>query len=230
MKIYILHGWTKDITKWNPLIKELKSNGHQVKLLKIPGLTAKLDKPWNLSDYQAWFENEIKSERNINLIAHSFGGRVAIRFDVKNPNIIKKLILIDSAGVRPQDPATITKRFVFKTLAKIGKKITSSPTARSALYKLARESDYYQADKVLAQTMSNIVSQDQRDELQFVKAHTLIIWGSQDKTTPLSHGRLMNKTITGSTLKIIDEAGHSPHYAHPKEVANYIQKFLSPTK
>lgn len=224
--LYILHGWTKDITKWQPFLAELKKHGIKPVLLKIPGLTGSLKKPWYLNDYMVWFQKKVGDERNVYVLAHSFGGRVAVRFDVKNPNVIRKLILMDSAGIRPDNIKAILKRASFKALAKIGKSITKSTSARKMLYSLAREKDYYEADRVLAQTMHNIIEEDQRKELEFVKAHTLLIWGSNDKTTPISDGRMMNKQIMGSNLKIVDGAGHSPHYSHPEEVSRYIAEFL----
>ena len=224
--IYILHGWTQDITKWELCVNLLKSAGYKVKLLTIPGLTEKLDKPWNLDNYVQWFKHQVADDRKILVVAHSFGGRVAIRFDVKNPNVIQKLVLIDSAGIRPRTYSAIVKRMSFKALAKIGKRITQNPKARKVLYQLAGERDYYKANTVLAQTMSNIVEEDQQAEIPFVKAHTLILWGSHDTITPLSDGRLMSKMITGSTMKIINDAKHSPHYTHPEEVVDHILKFF----
>lgn len=223
---YILHGWTQDLSKWDPLVKTLKKSGHKIKLLPIPGLTAKLEKPWNLNDYYNWFLKEIGNQDHINLVGHSFGGRIAIRFVVKNPNLVKKLILIDSAGIRPASFSAVAKRLLFKTVAKVGKKVTASSHARKILYQIVGEKDYYQANKTLAQTMTNVVGEDQKSELQFIKAHTLIIWGSNDKITPIDDGRLMNKDITGSTLKIIDGAGHSPQYSHSDQVTGLITDFL----
>lgn len=229
-KIFILHGWTKDVAKWQPLLDVLHKNNIQTELLKIPGLTAPLDKVWDLNDYVKWLDTKIGKELQPILLGHSFGGRVAIRYEIKNPNKIKKLILVDSAGIRPMSLAARFKRISFKTLAKIGKTFTNNPSARNLLYQLAREQDYHQADKILAETMAKVVEDDQRPEVGFVKTHTLIIWGGKDKTTPLSDGRIMNKEITGSTLKIIESAGHSPQYTNPDEVAAYILEFLKNSK
>lgn len=227
---FILHGWTTDISKWQPLTSLLKKKGVPAKILKIPGLTSKLDKSWTLNNYVSWLSKEIGQHSSVNLIAHSFGGRVALRFDIKNPNTVKKLVLIDSAGIRPVGIAATLKRVSFKAIAKLGKHLTKNQRARQMLYHLAQEKDYYQANHILAKTMANVIEDDQRPELSFVKAHTLIIWGSGDKVTPLRDGRLINKTITGSTLKIIDGAKHSPQYTHPEQVSELISHFLKSSR
>ncbi len=223
---FILHGWSQDTSKWQPLIHRLKSQGVNPTLLHIPGLTAPLSKVWHLDDYCSWFSQRIKSHRHINVIAHSFGGRIAIRFDVKNPNLIQKLVLIDSAGIRATSIPAVIKRVSFRAVAKIGKKITRSSQARKLLYHLAGEHDYEKADQILSQTMHNIIQEDQRTDLAYVKAHTLIIWGSQDRITPLSDGRLIHKSIIGSSLQIMNDARHSPQFSHPDLVAQHIIQFL----
>jgi len=227
--VYILHGWTHDVEAWQPLTKILKKHHFQPIVLNIPGLSAPLDQTWNLDDYVAWFKTAIKGQQDLFIIAHSFGGRIALRFEVQNPNRVKKLILIDSSGIKPSSVAARLKRFSFRAAAKIGKKITQNRGARHLLYRLAREQDYLKTDGVLRHTMANIVQENQLSEIDFVKAHTLIIWGRGDKTTPLSNGRYFNKHITGSTLKIIDDARHSPQYTHPDLVASYICDFLGVT-
>jgi len=226
----VLHGWSTQTTKWAPLLKQLKSQGIKTKLLRIPGLTSPIDSPWDLNRYVDWFASQTKTHPHFSVIAHSFGGRIAIKFDIAHPNRIKKLVLIDSAGIRPASITAKVKRASFKAVAKIGKKITTKKSVRKFLYRLAGEQDYYKAHPHLAQTMTNVIEEDLRLSLRFVKAHTLIIWGSQDTTTPLSDGRLMHKTITGSSLKIIDNARHSPHFTHPDIVAAHIDQFLNSSK
>jgi pimeloyl-ACP methyl ester carboxylesterase len=98
-KVIILHGWAKTLDKWNPLIEELNKKGASANLLRIPGLTEKLEKVWNLSDYVKWLKNIVDKESDkVVLIGHSNGGRIALAFASKYPEKVEKLILIDSAG------------------------------------------------------------------------------------------------------------------------------------
>ena len=52
--IYILHGWTQTLNKWANFAKKLESKGFEIKLLKIPGLTEKIDRIWGIDDYVKW--------------------------------------------------------------------------------------------------------------------------------------------------------------------------------
>jgi len=226
-KVIILHGWTRTIDKWHPFLKELDKKGISADLPKIPGLTENLDKVWNLSDYAKWLKNIIDKEKNkVILIGHSNGGRIAIAFTNLYPEKVEKLILIDSAGIYHNELSLKIKRTIFKALAKIGKKLTSSESMKNLLYKLARESDYKDLDENIKKTFINLTSVDLKPILSNINTPTLLIWGDQDKTEPLSYGIKMNELIENSKLKIIKDAGHSPQYTNPLEVVNLITDFL----
>lgn len=229
-KVIILHGWTKRLDKWKELFDALEKKGIKADLPKIPGLTGSLEKVWDLSDYIKWLKNIVDKEKGKTiLIGHSNGGRIALAFTNLFPEKVEKLILIDSAGIYHNELPLKIKRIVFKTVAKIGKKITSSKTVKNLLYKLARESDYKDLDENTKQTMVNLINTDLKPILPKIQTPTLIIWGREDKTTPLSDGILMNNLIKNSKLEIIEDARHSPMFSHPEEVAKLIQQFNNKT-
>lgn len=223
-KILILHGWAYNLTKWNRLVELLKTGGIEAEVLAIPGLTAKSDEVWDIDNYCNWLDGIInKQTGKVILLGHSNGGKIALSYVLKHPSNIAKLILIDSAGIYHREFKLRLKRVVFNFLAKTGKKITSSDKLRSLLYKFAREKDYKEAPINMRQTMANLVSIDLTDMLNKIDIPTLIVWGSNDKLTPVSDGKLMNNLIKDSKLKIIDGAGHAPIYTHVDEVANIIK-------
>jgi pimeloyl-ACP methyl ester carboxylesterase len=226
-KIIILHGWTKTIDKWKPFTEELSKMGISVNLLKIPGLTEKLDKVWDLSDYVKWLKNIVSKETDkVVLIGHSNGGRIALAFTNQYPEKVEKLILIDSAGIYHNELPHRIKLFIFKFIAKIGKKITTSRALEDLLYKLAREGDYKKSSPITKQTMINLLNSNKDLNIYQVKTPTLIIWGREDKITPLSDGILMNNLIENSKLKIIENARHSPMFTNTQEVARIIYENL----
>ncbi len=224
-KIFILHGWTYSIEKWKLFIECMKAHGYDSVQFHIPGLTEETDKVWTVEDYVEWLSEKLGKEKVI-LIGHSNGGRIALAFAAQYPQRLKKLILIDSAGIYHRGILIRFKRFIFKELARIGKKITSSPILQKILYTVARERDYYNASPLMKQTMVHMISTDLTPKLQHITVPTLLIWGKNDKSTPLSDGKIMHTHIKHSKLYVIDEAKHSPHFTHPKEVCEKIVKEL----
>jgi len=226
-KVIILHGWTKNLDKWQSFLDALKEKGIKTDLLKIPGLTENLEKVWKLKDYIEWLKNITDKEKGkVVLIGHSNGGKIALSFTNLFPERVERLILIDSAGIYHNELPLRIKRIAFKTIAKIGKKLTSSEIFKNLLYKLARESDYKNLDYKTKQTMINLISVDLRPILPQIKTPTLIIWGGEDKITPLSDGKLMHQLIENSKFQIIRGARHSPQFTHFSDVANIIAENL----
>ena len=225
-KVFILHGWSYSTEKWQPFINLLKQKGAEVNILKIPGLTEDLNHVWTIEDYVSWLKKTIESNKVI-LIGHSNGGRIALNFAIKYPQNIEKLILMDSAGIFRNDLAIRAKRMIFKSITKVGKKLTSSQRLKNILYKIVGESDYKNATPIMKQAMVNLINSDKLLNLDGVAVPTLIIWGREDKTTPLSDGILMNKLIKNSRLEIIENARHSPMFTHPNQVAETITNNLA---
>jgi pimeloyl-ACP methyl ester carboxylesterase len=222
-KIYILHGWTYSTDKWQDFIKFIKMRNFIPVMLNVPGLTEKTNKVWTLDDYVEWLKDALSDDEAI-IIGHSNGGRVALAFAAKYPDRLKLLILIDSAGIYHNELPIRVKRLIFGTVAKLGKKLTSSEKLRALLYKTARENDYKDATPQMRETMANLISTDLTSQLSQIIAPTTIVWGEKDKSTPLSDGKLMHKLIKNSRLFVIKDAWHSPQFTHINEVC---QKILS---
>ena len=226
-KVIILHGWTKALDKWQEFIKELEKKEVEYEFPKIPGLTESLNKVWDLNDYIKWLQNIVDKEKDkVILIGHSNGGRIAVNFAIRYPERISKLILIDSAGIYHNELPLALKRVIFKTLAKFGRVLKGSSVLKNVFYKVVGETDYKNANQNMKQTMINLISTDLKPILSQIKTPTLIIWGREDNTTPLSDGKIMNDLIKNSKLEIIDKARHSPMFTHPKQVAEIIYGYI----
>lgn len=227
-KIFIVHGWTYSTEKWDGLVEWLNKHGVDVVMLKVPGLTAPLKEVWELENYVEWLRDELTKEKGkVILLGHSNGGRIGLAYTVKYPEKVKQLILMDSAGIFHNDFKIRIKRLIFGNLAKAGRKFTDSVFLRKVLYKFTRESDYERANPVLRMTLRNLIRIDLTERLSEIKTPTVIIWGEDDRITPLRDGKIMNVRIKGSELFVIKGAKHSPHFTNMEEVGNIILKQLN---
>lgn len=226
-KVYILHGWAYSTGKWQPFLDLLKSQGYEPIMLKVPGLTEESTAVWDVPKYVEWITAQTAKEtKPFVLMGHSNGGRLAIAFTVQYPQRVQHLILLDSAGIYHDEPLLQLKRMVLGRVAKAGKKLTSSATLRAVLYKIARAQDYHQAPPNMRETMINLHEADKQLPIEAVKAPTTIIWGREDKVTPLSDADALLKRIRGSHLHIIEGGRHTPVYTHPEEVSQIVAKVL----
>jgi len=243
ISVVFLHGWVKDCEKYIPLDQYfLEHKEYSFFIPDMPGF-GKSEEPkdvWNLDNYvelvdkfveKVCHQNSEKLTPKVIIIAHSFGGQIAIKYTVRNPDKINKLILTGAAGIRHK---LTTKQKIFFVLAKIGKILFSLPgisylqkSAQKILYKMARVKDYQEASPKMKEIMKNILAQDITPCLEKIGIETLLVWGRLDKTTPLSDGEIMNQKIKDSKLIVIDNANHSLPYQRPQEFIKIIFDFLN---
>ena len=161
------------------------------------------------------------------LLGHSFGGRIAIKYTAKNPEKVKGLILVSSAGIKHKK--TFRQNLLFQ-MAKAGNKFSFLPFfnfLRKVFYKfIVKEKDYPEAKGYLKETFKKIISEDLTRHLEQIKPPTLIIWGEKDKMTPISDAYLMNEKIKNSKLKVLKNIGHLPYRETPKKLSEVIMDFL----
>lgn len=226
MRIIIIPGWTYSTDKWTEFSGTLKKSGRKVDTLGVPGLTEPSSKIWDLKSYSLWLKEKLKNEKSVVLIGHSNGGRIAIAYAAANPGKLSRLVLIDSAGIFHNEPPLRLKRFVFRTVSKIGKGLGVSKKSGSLMYKLAGEHDYERANLNMRETMKNLIYKDLTPQMKKITTPTLIIWGEDDKVTPISDARKIKSQIKKSKLFVIKGAGHSPFYTHPREVLRILSKEL----
>jgi pimeloyl-ACP methyl ester carboxylesterase len=231
-KIYIVHGWSYTIEVWDTCLQALRDRGYEPVMFKVPGLTEPSLDVWDLDKYIAWLKSKLEQEgvfetKNVTLLVHSNGGRIAIGFANKYPDVISKLILLDAAGIVHNDFKTKLRRNVLGSIARIGKKILPLKIIRKIYYRLIGGYDYELAPPNMRKTMSNLITIDLTSWLQNIKAKTLILWGAHDKATPVSDAHVMHKNIKNSELYIFPDARHSPHITHPELVADKVHEWLS---
>ena len=222
--IYILHGWIYTLDKWANFAKELESKGFEINLLKIPGLTEEINRPWDIDDYVNWLFKLLEKEKDVVLIGHSNGGRIAMAFSIRYPGKVSKLVLIDSAGIYHDELYIKLKRRIFGAIAKTGRKLARAGIARDFLYFLTGEKDYKEASENMKKTMINLIEFDKSLKAEVISVPTIIIWGKNDGITPVSDGKVLNQKIANSKLYIIENGRHSPQFTHSREVIDIILK------
>ena len=230
--VLLLHGWGGNHNSWFPIYERLKKM-FEVFALDLPGFgqSGSPDLNWQLDDYAGFLKMFIRQEigENVSLIGHSFGGQAAIRLASLCPQMVSKLVLTDSAGIRNLGNP---KKMGIMQLAKIGKSLFSLPglnkfqeKARQKLYRIIGEHDYEEAG-VLKEIFKNIINEDIRRDLPQIFIPALIIWGGKDKITPLKDGRLMQKLLPDSQLVVFENGSHFAYLEEPERFTRQVVDFL----
>ncbi|MDD2696786.1 MAG: alpha/beta hydrolase [Candidatus Pacebacteria bacterium] len=232
--VLILHGWGGSSGSWLEVQGILSREGYKVIIPDFPGFGKSITppKPWGIKEYTdliTEFTEKLKLDEFF-LIGHSFGGRIAIRFSVEYPQKVKRLILCDSAGIKPKPGL---KTLLIFWSARIGNAIFTpkhlqrfKDTARNFFYIFIRHKDYVKANGVMKETIKKVLDEDLLLDLSEIKNKTLIVWGGWDKMVPLKYAHVFNEKIENSKLEIMPKVGHSPHLENPKKLSEIILKFL----
>lgn len=225
-KVFIIHGWSYNLDKWQKLVPLLKARGLEPVLLKVPGLTEPSTKAWDINGYVNWLDQKLAGEKQPVVIGHSNGGRIALAYLQQHSGRFKQLILIDSAGLAHNTLVPKTKLATLRTLSKLGKPLARIPVAKKAVYKVIGAQDYNQAPPNMRRTMQNMLVADSTIDLTSIKLPITMIWGRDDTITPLKDGQKMHQLLVGSDLQIINGARHAPMDTHPDQVADIIAKVV----
>lgn len=229
--ILFLHGWGTNLESFSCLFDPLaKSN--DVIAIDFPGFGKSTEPmtPWSLDDYTKMTLAFIKhlNLQNPTLIGHSFGGRVSIK--LCEALKLDKLILINSAGIKPKRKSGYLLRVYgykfFKAVASLPLLSFILKEPLEAYRELYSSSDYKQASVIMKQVLSKVVNEDLRERLHSIQVPVLLIWGDKDTSTPLEDAKLMEKMIPNAGLVVFEGAGHFSYQEQPSRALTIIRTFL----
>jgi pimeloyl-ACP methyl ester carboxylesterase len=232
--IVILHGWGLSGERFAPLRQLLEKHGYTVFAPDLPGF-GKTDpplRPLHLSDYAEFLREYMQKNNIVNpvLIGHSFGGRVSLKYQKLFPKTIRALILTGTPGYTP---VARKKIIIFVTIAKIGKFFLSFPlliplqeNIRKWYYYVVGARDFTRAEGVMREIFKNIVREDLVSCMESIQDPCLLVWGENDRITPLWIARRMNTVIGGSQLVVIPDIGHGVPFQQPHRFVEAIENFL----
>ncbi|HIT70881.1 MAG TPA: alpha/beta hydrolase [Candidatus Scatovivens faecipullorum] len=235
--VILLHGWLATLETMRPVANNLSQN-FKVYLVDVVGF-GKSDLPEHplktddFGDFLKKFVDELKIENPI-LIGHSNGGRIIINAVGRGLVKAKKVILIDSAGIKPKRSLGYYIKIAFYKTGKFILNLLPNTKRIKAFKEKLRSnvgsSDYKASANVLKETMKLIVNEDLSYLLPKISVPTLIFWGSLDTATPISDAKKMEKLIPDSGL--IEYAGSS-HFSYLENLNNFntvVNEFLKNDK
>ncbi|MBR3830184.1 MAG: alpha/beta hydrolase [Muribaculaceae bacterium] len=229
--IVLMHGWGCNLTTLAS-IEKVAAENHTVYNVDFPGFgqSEEPNEVWGVELYTQLIEQFIKIENIENpiLLGHSFGGRVGILYSSRNK--VKKLILVDAAGVKPRR----SLKYYFKVYTyKLGKKlmplIYGKKGAQERIEQMCAKrgsSDYNNASPMMRAILSKVVNEDLKHCMPKISAPTLLIWGENDTATPLRDAQIMEKLIPDAGLVSFPGCGHYSFLDNPIQFAAVLRSFI----
>ncbi len=227
----LMHGWGCDGNALG-LFERVGLENHTIYNIDLPGF-GKSDEPatpWGIEEYTHMLEVFCKELGIVNpaILGHSFGGRIALLFASRNN--VKKLILVDAAGVKPRR----SLKYYLKVYSyKLGKwaypLLLGKDKAKAKIEDMRSRrgsSDYKNSTPMMRQIMVKAINNDLCWCMKKIQAPTLLLWGENDTATPMRDARVMNKRIPNSELVSFPGAGHFSFVDNPFQSAAAVRRFL----
>lgn len=191
----IMHGWgaNKELMK-QFFLKTLKPYCKILIFLDFAGFGGS-DEPKRAFDSLDYlkltqdFLAKINQKADL-LVGHSYGGKIACLMASKSS--YDGLILCSSAGLK------LPKSFKIKckiALAKIFKSL-----GIKNMRKFLASDDGARLSEIMYATFKNVVDEDFSYDISQISSKTLLLWGEDDKATPLEIGKKMQNLIKNSKL------------------------------
>lgn len=230
LPIVVLHGWGAHIEAVESIVAPLAAET-EVIAVDLPGFgeSAEPPEPWSSEEYAEFVAALLASEgiARAHLIGHSRGGAIAICLAARHPELIGRLVLCDSAGLRPKRGWRYRRRVAVAKLGRVvglfgapGRKLQDRMRSRVA------SSDYAEASPAMRETFRRVIAENLADRLPRISAPSLLVWGDADEDTPLWMGERMEELLPDGALVVFEGAGHFAYADQPGRFAQLTRTFL----
>ncbi len=214
--VLLLHGWGRSHEDFDGLA-ELFS-GRSFLAIDFPpfGKSAKDIEGWGIFTYAQMVMSlcEHLNIKSVDIVAHSFGGRVATILSAVECSFVHSCVLVGSAGMKPKRGIKYhCKVFKYKFCKKMGKNLQNQGSP-----------DYQALSPEMKKTFVNVVETHLEEYAKQIKTKTLIVWGMEDKETPLYMAKRLNKLIKNSHLELLN-GGHFAFKENKYRFFNLVKKF-----
>lgn len=224
--LILVHGAGGSRMSWP---RELRSfQGIPVSALDLPG-HGRSDKPamTAIKDLGVWLVNRLSGPSI--LVGHSLGGAVCLQAALEDPSHVLGLVLLSSGPRLPVHPQLLDELGnTEKYPGAVENILRWSFGELTDPHLVIRTRELLQAlpPGLLQADFQACAEFDVRHRLQEIRIPTLVVFGAEDRMTPLSLGEELISGIRSSRMQMISGAGHMLPLEAPGKTAAAIKSFL----
>lgn len=168
----------------------------------------------------------------------SMGGQIVMEFHRLFPERLSALVLADTFAQAETEEGKLQRNTLADRLLREG----MGPYAEAVLSKMVAPHNIRELPEVAQHVLTMMRNTppagaaaalrgraerpDYVEMLSRIAVPTLIVVGSEDAFTPVKDARFMHERIPGSSLAVIEGAGHMPNLERPAEFNGALQQFL----
>ena len=256
--VLLVHGITSSSRTWKSVMPDLAAR-HTVIAPDLlgHGRSSKPQGDYSLGAYASGMRDLLVALEvpKVTVVGHSLGGGIAMQFAYQFPDLISRLVLVDSGGIgREVNPvlraaALPGAEFVLPllftpTLHDAGLKVRNFfagiglhgsadvegvAEGFASLTKAdARRAFVHTVRSVIDPTGQRVSAADRLYLTADIPS--MIVWGDRDRIIPPSHADLAHELMPGSRLEIFPGAGHFPFNDDPDRFIAVLEDFIATTE
>jgi pimeloyl-ACP methyl ester carboxylesterase len=237
--LVLLHGFISDSRAWRRQIEDL-SRDFDVVAWDAPGCGQSSDpgEGFSVAEFAGCLAGLLDAigVSAAHVLGLSWGGTMALEFYRHRPDAVLSLVLADTyagwtGSLGPEEAAARLERCLAESRLPASEWVPQwvpNAFSASATQSLLREYAAIMSDfhPVGFRAMSRAVTPDFRDVLPLIMVPTLLLWGDDDKRSPLSAAEMMRDEIGGARLVIIPNAGHVSNFEQPERFNAEVREFI----
>lgn len=219
-----LHGWARDRSDLAPPLK-----GLPVAFLDLPGFGSSPPPPtaWGGDDYADLVAEAIEGAFRppLAILAHSFGGRVAVCLAARRPDLVAGLVLCGVPLVRLSPAARANVRY---RVVRVGHRFGLVSDAKLERWRQRYGSeDYRRAGGVMRDVLVRVVNESYEGQLPRLKMPVTLLWGDRDTTVPVAVALAAAELIgTHCKVVVLEGVGHDVHREAAEVVRDHFGGML----
>ncbi|MGQ9493456.1 MAG: alpha/beta fold hydrolase [Anaerolineae bacterium] len=245
--VVLIHGFSVPYYIWDPTFPALAEAGFRPLRYDLygRGFSDRPETEYNLDLFVRQLWNLLRAlgvERAVDVVGLSMGGPIAVSFTDRYPERVRKLVLIDPAGLPFAKPILgnlITLPWLGEWLMDLlfervmvnsqGNDFVHPERFPDFRQKYLPQTSYVGFRRALLSTLRGDVLHNHTSIYRRVGQQgcpILLIWGRLDKTIPFETHRKVLEVMPEAEFHPIDDTGHVPHYECPEVVNPILVEFL----
>lgn len=231
--VLALHGWGRTHRDFDAVLRPAGGAELAAVAVDLPGFgaTPAPEEPWGSADYAvcvgALFE-ELAGP--VVVVAHSFGGRVAVHLAATRPEAVRALVLTGVPLLRLAPPRRPS--LSYRTLRAVHRAGLLGDERMERARRRYGSADYAAATGVMRQVHSRVVAESYEAQLDTITCPVTLVWGEDDTTVPLAvaHGalaRLRDGNAESAELVTVQRAGHLVPLSSPAALRDAVERQLA---
>ncbi|WP_433528469.1 alpha/beta fold hydrolase [Micromonospora sp. CA-263727] len=240
-----LHGVGSRADRFVPAVPALVAAGFHVFAIDFPGhgFADKRDgidyRPQAFAAYVADVLDALHL-RDVVIAGTSLGGLVAARIACDRPELVERLVLIGTMGIAPLDdgdkvpPEAVANGTPERVRAKLGFLVADPANVTAAWVREESMINSSEGAHGALLAAAAHLNEEANSDLQTERLHelrpgipVLLVWGENDRWTPVRMAYIARDLLPGSKLVVMPGCGHAPYFEDPATFVAHLHDFVA---